>query len=161
MITITIYTKVNIRYAKAFNDKLAIKVNFAYDMANDWIANDYTTNVDIDGNAFGDLDMRGQPNFNGLNLHGDDIPIPLPLSLSGFSWVGGLPGGQVLDLRRTGFPEEALMENNDASNMKYDIGINYRINDNLRLHCFTEKVVVILYILVHKNINWMDSVSSL
>jgi len=126
-----LYSKYNIRYAKAFNDKFAIKVNFAYDMANDWVANDYTTNVDIDGNAFGDLDMRGQPNFNGLNLHGDDIPIPLPLSLSGFGWVGGLPGDQVLDLRRTGFPEEALMEDNEASNMKYDIGINYRINDNL------------------------------
>ncbi|GIR73091.1 MAG: hypothetical protein CM15mP75_6030 [Flammeovirgaceae bacterium] len=53
-------------------------------------------NVDIDGNAFGDLDMRGQPNFNGLNLHGDDIPIPLPLSLSGFGWVGGLPGDKYL-----------------------------------------------------------------
>ena len=108
-------------------------------MANDWVANDYTTNVDIDGNAFGDLDMRGQPNFNGLNLHGDDIPIPLPLSLSGFGWVGGLPGDQVLDLRRTGFPEEALMEDNEASNMKYDIGINYRINDNLEVSLLYRK----------------------
>ena len=131
-----LYSKYNIRYAKAFNDKLAIKVNFAYDMADDWIANDYTTNVDIDGNALGDVngiftDMRGQPNFNGLNLHGDEIDIALPLSLSGFPWVSGLPGGQVLDLRRTGFPEEALLTDNEASNMKYDVGINYRINDNL------------------------------
>ena len=127
------YSKYNLRYAKAFNDKLAIKVNFSYDMATDWIANDYATNVDASGNAYGDLDMRGAPNFNGLNLHGDETQVAVPVmaaaSLVG-NWVSLLPE-QVLDLRRTGLPEEFLLDNNDAKNMKYDVGINYRLNDNL------------------------------
>ena len=37
------YSKYNLRYAKAFNDKLAIKVNFSYDMATDWICLLYTS----------------------------------------------------------------------------------------------------------------------
>ena len=127
------YSKYNLRYAKAINDKLAFKVNFSYDMATDWIADDYMTNVDAAGNAFGDIDMRGMPNFNGLNLHGDETQIAVPVmaaaSLVG-GWVSQLPE-QVLDLRRTGLPEEFLLDNNDAKNMKYDIGVNYRINDNL------------------------------
>ncbi len=127
------YAKYNLRYAKAFNDKLAIKVNFSYDMATDWVADDYTTNVDGSGNAFGNIDMRGRPNFNGLNLHGDETQVAVPVmaaaSLVG-NWVSLLPE-QVLDLRRTGLPEEFLLDNNDAKNMKYDIGINYRLNDNL------------------------------
>ena len=40
-------SKYNIRYSKAVNDKLAIKVNFAYDLSEDWIANDYTTDAVI------------------------------------------------------------------------------------------------------------------
>ena len=126
------YSKYNLRYAKAFNDKLAIKVNFSYDMATDWIANDYATNVDAAGNAFGDLDMRGRPNFNGLNLHGDETQIAVPVAAAGLvgNWVTLLPE-PVLDLRRTGLPEEFLLDNNDAKNMKYDIGVNYRLNDDL------------------------------
>ena len=124
------YAKYNLRYAKAFNDKFAFKVNFSYDLASDWVADDYITNVDAAGDAMGTIDMRGQPNFNGLNLHGDEIIITLPLALAGFPWTSVLPE-QVLDLRRTGLPEEYLLTDNDAKNMKYDIGLNYRLNDNL------------------------------
>ena len=103
------YSKYNLRYARAINDKLAFKVNFSYDMATDWIADDYMTNVDAAGNAFGDIDMSGMPNFNGLNLHGDETQVAVPVmaaaSLVG-GWVSQLPE-QVLDLRRTGLPEEA------------------------------------------------------
>jgi iron complex outermembrane recepter protein len=119
------YAKYNLRYAKAINDKLAIKVNFSYDLAEDWIANDYTTNAENTGST---VDLSGQPNFNGLNLHGDETAIILP--------IGALAGAQyasfgVLNLRRTGLPEESLLDNNEAKNMKYDIGLNYRVNDNL------------------------------
>ena len=124
------YAKYNIRYAKRLSYNLAVKVNFSYDIATDWTADDYITNVDASGNAFGTVDMRGQPNFNGLNLHGDETQINLPLSLANFAWTSVLPE-QVLDLRRTGIPEEYLIANNDAKNMKYDIGVNYRFNDNL------------------------------
>ena len=127
------YAKYNLRYAKAFNDKLAIKVNFSYDLASDWVADDYATNVDAGGYATGNIDMRGRPNFNGLNLHGDETVVAVPVALAAplvGNFVYQLPE-QVLDLRRTGLPEEFLYDNNDAKNMKYDIGINYRVNDNL------------------------------
>ena len=106
-----LYSKYNIRYAKAFNDKFAIKVNFSYDEAQDWAANDYSTH-----RAFPDstVNLSGQPNFDGMNVYGDEIQIIFPASLAGPQYASyGL-----LDLRRTGFPEEFLLDY-DASTAEY------------------------------------------
>ena len=116
------YSKYNIRYAKAFNDKIAIKVNFSYDEAQDWTANDYNTHKLYPDSS---INLTGLPNFDGLNVYGDEVQVAFPAALGGAQYASfGL-----LDLRRTGFPEEFLVDN-DASNMKYDASIHYRINDN-------------------------------
>ena len=116
------YSKYNIRYAKSFNDKFAIKVNFSYDEAQDWAANDYKTHRAFPDSA---LNFTGLPNFDGMNVYGDEAQIIFPASLAGPQYASyGL-----LDLRRTGFPEEFLLDY-DASNMKYDASLHYRINDN-------------------------------
>lgn len=111
---------VGIRYAKAFNNKFAFKVNFSMLDATDWKSNDYTTDR---LNPASTINLSGKPNFDGLNLYGDETPIPVP--------IGGTFG--TLDLRRTGFREEDILDNSDATSMKYDIGLHYRINDNLEL----------------------------
>ena len=47
----------------------------------------------LQGNAFGDLDMRGRPNFNGLNLHGDETQVAVPIALA-----AGLVGNWVTSI---------------------------------------------------------------
>lgn len=108
------------RYAKAFNNKFAFKVNFSMLDATDWKSNDYMTDR---LNPASTINLSGRPNFDGLNLYGDETPIPVP--------IGGTFG--TLDLRRTGFREEDILDNSDATSMKYDIGLHYRITDNLEL----------------------------
>ena len=112
----------SIRYAKAFNNKFAFKVNFAYQSATDWLGNDYkTSRVNPDSQT----DLSGNPNFDGLNLYGDEPVIPVP--------IGGTFG--TLDLRRTGFKEEDMLksftDNRNASSTKGDLALHYRITDKV------------------------------
>jgi iron complex outermembrane recepter protein len=109
-----------IRYAKAFNNKFAFKVNFSMLQATDWISNDYRTDR---LNPESTVNLSGRPNFDGLNLYGDETPIPVP--------IGGTFG--TLDLRRTGFKEEDILDNNDATSMKADVALHYKLSDQLEL----------------------------
>lgn len=114
------FYQVGIRYAKAFNNKFAFKVNFSFLKARDWLGNDYKTDR---VNPESTIDLSGNPNFDGLNLYGDEAIIPVP--------IGGTFG--TLDLRRTGFKEESLLDNDDAQSIKGDVALHYRITDNLEL----------------------------
>ena len=111
----------NARYAKAFNNKFAFKVNFAYMMAEDWHGNDYTTDVNDPEST---VSLLGKPNFDGVNLYGDETRIPVPLPV---------PGYAPLDLRRTGWREEDLVDNYDAKSIKGDVALHYRPSDKLEL----------------------------
>ena len=111
----------NARYAKAFNNKFAFKVNFAYMMAEDWHGNDYNTDVNDPEST---VSLLGKPNFDGVNLYGDETRIPVPLPV---------PGYAPLDLRRTGWREEDLVDNYDAKSIKGDVALHYRPTDKLEL----------------------------
>jgi len=101
----------SIRYAKAFNDKFAFKLNFSGLLAKDWDANNY------DGQrspgVLGNL-MPGDPAFDGINMYGDESLIPV---------AGGV--------KRTGWTEQQLQESRAAESFKYDAALHYRITDNL------------------------------
>ncbi len=60
----------SIRYAKAFNNKFAFKVNFSYMTATDWTGNDYKTERNKPEST---VDLSNNPDFDGLNLYGDEI----------------------------------------------------------------------------------------
>lgn len=107
-----------IRYAKAFNNKFAFKVNFSIMDAEDWHSNDYKTDV---VNPESKIDLSGRPNFNGVNLYGDEAIIPVP--------IGGTFG--TLDLRRTGWKEGEIIDNYDARSIKGDAALHYRITDKV------------------------------
>jgi len=112
----------SIRYAKAFNNKFAFKVNFSIFDAKDWVGNDYTNDRVTPGN------QPGAPNFDGLNLYGDETRILLDTT-------NAIPKSfyqlAPLDLRRTGIKEELLFDNRDARSLKADVSLNYRINDKI------------------------------
>ncbi|HMS71121.1 MAG TPA: carboxypeptidase-like regulatory domain-containing protein, partial [Saprospiraceae bacterium] len=108
-----------IRYAKAFNDKIAFKINFSGLWASDWRAQNYTDDRNLVALAAFDptIDTKslvGKALFDGLNTYGDESFIPV---------AGGL--------RRTGWKEQDLLESNDAKSFKYDGAIHYRITDKV------------------------------
>jgi hypothetical protein len=107
-----------LRYAKAFNNKFAFKLNFSIMEATDWTANDYTTDKNFPIRA------PGESNFDGLNTYGDEVEI-----FVGTDVLGPFLGP--LDIRRTGWKEEDLLETDAARSLKADAAIHYRITDNI------------------------------
>ena len=154
-----------IRYAKSFaNDRLAFKVNFSYMESEDWRANEYNqqrlTAATLDNT---DNPVVGDPDFDGLNLYGDEANIAFDLlgSASQDALVNGVAdalapsfapgfGGDAalaqaalqatlpsvyngFSVNRTGFREEDLLDNFNASSIKADAALHWRINDQLEL----------------------------
>lgn len=108
-----------LRYAKAFNNKFAFKVNFSVFKAEDWHSTDYRTDVNRPEST---VDLTGQPNFDGVNLYGDETRIAFSVPL---------PTIAPFDLRRTGWREQDLIDNYDAKSIKGDVALHYRITDKL------------------------------
>jgi len=133
------------RYAKAYNDKFAFKVNFAYMRADDWHGTDPT-----DRNAA--LTPRGfdfNPGADRLHFHGDEPSINLAIFPLSDSWrvlarnevfapgltaetyadAGDLPSHVV---STTPYPEQYIVDYG-AENIKANVGLYYRLNDNAEL----------------------------
>jgi len=112
----------SLRYAKAFNDKFAFKVNFSYLTAEDWHAADYSQLATENPGQF-------NTNANGVNVYGDAIATTL-----NFDALAGTPSGVFGAARvaRTGYNEADLIDYNTKS-MKGSVGLNYRLTDNMEL----------------------------
>lgn len=106
-----------IRYAKAFNNKFAFKVNFSYMKATDWLGNDYRTDRNRPEST---EDLSGTRDFDGLNLYGDELRIPSQIPSMGVT-------------TRTGFREEDLLDNRDSKTIKGDVALHYRITDKIEV----------------------------
>lgn len=129
-----------IRYAKAFNDKFAFKVNASYKQAEDWRGINYS---DKNNAVQGELSIN--PAYNGVHLYGDDGSFNIGLlGLSqGFiqtisntfdistadaqKYAGALPPQPV---NRTGYREHYIVDNN-AQNLKLNTALHYRLNEGL------------------------------
>jgi len=136
------------RYAKAFNDKLAVKVTGGYLQAEDWHASDFRDRTDLTDPT---LTRESNPGYDGVNVYGDDIIAPVnlkevaPAVADGIAESQGIAPGTpeydelvetVVDafpdqvISRTGWEEEHLGDYN-TSNLKVSAAVHYRINDNL------------------------------
>lgn len=100
------------RYAKAFNDKFAFKINASYLTGRDWYADNYT-----DVSAATPAAQRGpnNPGRDALNIYGDEVSKTLP----GIGLVS-----------RTGYEEKDLMNYNVYS-LKLNGALQYRFSNNL------------------------------
>jgi len=140
---------IGIRYAKTFKDKFGFKVNASYLGATDWYTNIYDKDRNT-GITYYPSREDLPANFDGLNTYGDETQILLPLAqLGGLLAPNVAPtladiafGGDVnaatqyildnakylkpLDLRRDGFKEEDLLDNQKATSLKADAGLYYR-----------------------------------
>jgi len=101
-----------IRYAKAFKNRFAFKVNASYITGTDWYATNYT-----DVSAQTPPAQRGpnNPGRDALNIYGDEVSQTLP----GIGLVS-----------RTGYEEKDLM-NYDVYSLKLNGALHYRITNNL------------------------------
>jgi len=130
-----ILTETAIRFAKAFNNKFAFKVNFGYMQGTDWISN---TRLDQNPNnlksanpGFPALNGANNAAFDGWNKYGDDALAGSNLvSLSGLT-IDGKPN-QTLRVARTGYWEKDLVSPS-VSNLKFDAALHYRLSEKLEV----------------------------
>ncbi|MBO9619087.1 MAG: TonB-dependent receptor [Niabella sp.] len=125
-------TETALRYAKAFNNKFAFKLNFDYMQGTDWISN---TRLDQNPNnlksanpGFPSLNGTANAAFDGWNKYGDDA-----LAGSNVVSVGGLTidgkTNQTLRVARTGYWETDLVSP-QVKNIKFDGSLHYKPTDN-------------------------------
>ncbi len=140
----------NLRYAKSFNNKLAFKLVAGYLQATDWAGNDYRNRADIDNPA---IDPYLNPGYDGVNVYGDDIIVPVNLQdyaaqiAAGVAQAQGLVPGtpeyaaevqRVTSLvpdqlvTRTGYKEAELYDYN-TYNFRSRLSFNYRISPDLEV----------------------------
>jgi iron complex outermembrane receptor protein len=100
------------RYAKAFNNKFAFKLNASYLSGTDWYADDYT---DISADTPPNLRGPNNPGRNALNIYGDEVTR----TIDGIGLVS-----------RTGYEEKDLM-NYGVYSLKLNGSLAYRITNNL------------------------------
>ncbi|ULQ55809.1 TonB-dependent receptor [Flavihumibacter rivuli] len=103
---------VGLRYAKAFNNRFAFKLNASYLSGLDWYATNYT---DISAQTPPDKRGPNNPGRDALNIYGDEVSRTIP----GVGLVS-----------RTGYEEKDLM-NYDVYSLKLNGALHYRITNNL------------------------------
>jgi len=66
------YNQLDVRLAKSWNNKFAIKGTFSFLQAKDWQADNYS-NFDRVSRTFKPGDRASDPNYDGINVYGDEI----------------------------------------------------------------------------------------
>ncbi|MFQ5652473.1 MAG: TonB-dependent receptor domain-containing protein [bacterium] len=119
------FREIAIRYARAFNNKFAFKINFSSISGESWHALD---DGDRDANPI-NAAVRGlaSPSYDGFNLYGDEVAATLDLDA-----ITGAPIGTfgVIRVARTGYEERFLMDY-DLEVYNGDVSFHYRLNDKL------------------------------
>src|SRR5882724_3028811 len=131
----SILTESAIRYAKAFNNKFAFKINAGYMQGIDWRSNtrldQNTNNLKSANPGFPALNGENNVAFDGWNKYGDDALAGSNIvSISGLNIDG--KANQTLRVARTGYWETDLVSPK-VSNLKFDASLNYRITNNAEL----------------------------
>lgn len=116
-----IFVDFGFRAAHAFSDKLAVKASFSFLNGTEWFATDYTNYDAATGDAIAG-DRVSDPNYNGLNIYGDEVSTTLD-----FDALSGAPAGTFgsAAISRTGYEERDLMDY-DAQSVKADLAMHYR-----------------------------------
>ena len=128
----------SIRYAKAFSNKLAFKVNLSYIRAKDWEANN-NTNLNITNGVEGNPDPNRGPgtaiNYDGTNVYGDEAQANI--RTVGQTLIANrlLPAAALallpnVSVSRTGIPEANLVDYNTKS-FKFNGAVHYRVTEKI------------------------------
>lgn len=125
----------SLRYAKAFNNKFAFKVNFTYSGATDW----YGTSAQDRNAASTPAGFSFNPGADRLHAFGDEVSLNLGLLKASGAFVSGaaalglnpdnLPSTTV---SRTPYLEKDIVDYG-AKNIKIGGGLFYRLTDKVEL----------------------------
>ncbi|MGL2962839.1 TonB-dependent receptor [Flavobacterium sp. RSB2_4_14] len=118
------YYDFGIRAAHAFTDKFAMKGNFSFLQATEWIASD---DRDLTTNNTG---SAVNPNYDGLNFYGDEVSTNLRGVGQGLANAGLIPQSAVnllpnYNVARTGYREQD-MNDNEVKSVKADVSLHFR-----------------------------------
>ncbi|GGF26656.1 membrane protein [Echinicola rosea] len=125
-----------IRYAKAFNNKWAFKLNASFMRAEDWYGTDMS---DLNARSQGDLPFN--PGANRVHIFGDEVANNIGLlrnvsaiqqQAANLGIAGYLPSIPDQIVSRTGYEEPYLVDYGAAA-YKFNGALHYRINDFLEL----------------------------
>lgn len=130
----TPFTDFSLRFAKAFNNKFAFKLNFSYLQAKDWESTNYI-NRNIGGNADPSRGAGTNNDYDGFNVYGDEPQANLQTVANSLIKLGALPSAALplipnTIVSRTGYQEPYLADNNTKS-LKFNAALHYRINDKI------------------------------
>lgn len=124
------YWDFGLRAAHAFSPNFAAKANFTFLKATEWIAGDTR---DLTVNNTGSV---SNPNYDGLNLYGDEVSTNLKSVGVGLAAAGLIPASAVnllpnYNVARTGYREQDLTDNTVKS-VKADFSLHFKpwANDN-------------------------------
>jgi iron complex outermembrane receptor protein len=125
------YLDAAIRYAKAFNDKFAFKVNLSFLNGEDWQATSQT-NVAGTTNTSGINAADPTRNQDLLNVYGDEVSFTItPTSFN----LNGIATPNVGNVSRTGYDERDLVDYGVKS-FRGNVQLAYRITDNIEASVF-------------------------
>ncbi len=127
----SILTETAFRYAKAFKNRFAFKINGSYFRGTDWLANTKTdqnpNNLNTANPAYPELSGTNNPAYDAWNRYGDENNNAV--TINGVNYQGA---AKTFILRRTGYWEKDLV-NPIVDNLKFDASLHYRISENAEL----------------------------
>jgi iron complex outermembrane recepter protein len=82
---------INLRYAKAFSDKLSFKIVGSYLSATDWQADDLRDRTNLDDPS---LTRLTNPGYDGVNIYGDETLVSVNLKDVGPQVINGIAASQ-------------------------------------------------------------------
>ena len=140
----------SLRWGKKIGEKFAFKIGAQFVQAKDWIATDSTnsTGAGTDGKAISGT-RNTDPNYNGVNLYGDETSVNI--TGAGSNFLGGVgqqimtanpaaapavqallasEGSRPFFVSRTGYREISMI-NNTTINVKLSGGMYYKVSRNI------------------------------
>jgi iron complex outermembrane receptor protein len=131
----SILTETAIRFARAYKDKFAFKINAGYMQATDWISDtrlDQNPNTNNTANpAYPSLNGAANTAYDGWNKYGDDaLAGSNTVSITGLTIDGNT--NRTLTVARTGYYEKDLVDPK-VDNAKLDLGLYYKIKQNTQV----------------------------
>jgi iron complex outermembrane recepter protein len=140
----------NLRYAKAFSNRMAIKFSASYLTATDWHANDSRDRSDLDVLSF---NRTTNPGYDGVNVYGDESLVSVNLKDVSPQVIDGIAGSQGIApgtpeydalynkaipffpdqiVTRTGWIESDLADDN-TKNIRLAGSLHYFINERTQV----------------------------
>lgn len=129
-------TETSLRFAKAYGNKFAFKVNFGYFRGTDWLSdtrkNQNPNTAKTANPIFPELNADADnPAFDGWNKYGDDaLAGSNTVSVTGLNINGN--ANQTLTVARTGYWEKDLVSP-VVDNLKFDAALHFRPTEHLEI----------------------------